>query len=206
MTDLRICFFGDSIVAGARDPACMGWVGRLCEKANREGHVLTAYNLGIRHDTSADIAARWEIEAARRLPPLHDGRLVFSFGINDTMIEEGTRRLSFDESIEITTGILRKAASRYPTLFVGPPPVTDDAENIEIERLSAAFAALSGSLNVPYLDTFKPLLAVEAWRESAAAVDGYHPLDDGYAAFAEVAAAWPAWRAWLTGVVPGPNH
>jgi hypothetical protein len=27
---IRICFFGDSIVNGTGDDACLGWVGRIC--------------------------------------------------------------------------------------------------------------------------------------------------------------------------------
>ena len=80
---MRICFIGDSFVAGAGDDDCLGWPGRLCAAARQAGHDLTLYNLGIRRDTSADIAARWEAEARARLPAEHDGRLVFLFGVND---------------------------------------------------------------------------------------------------------------------------
>jgi acyl-CoA thioesterase-1 len=80
---IRICFFGDSIVNGTGDDACLGWVGRICSAARRRGIDLTCYNLGIRRDTSTDILARWQIEARARLPDQYDGRLVFSFGAND---------------------------------------------------------------------------------------------------------------------------
>src|SRR6202011_3560744 len=80
---IRICFFGDSMVNGTGDDACLGWVGRVCAAARRRGRDLTCYNLGIRRDTSADVLARWQREAEARLLPEHDGRLIFSFGAND---------------------------------------------------------------------------------------------------------------------------
>ena len=80
---IRICFFGDSIVNGTGDDACLGWVGRVCSSARRRGIDLTCYNLGIRRETSTHIMARWQIEARTRLPNQYDGHLVFSFGSND---------------------------------------------------------------------------------------------------------------------------
>jgi hypothetical protein len=57
---MRICFIGDSLVNGVGDPTGLGWVGRVATAARRRGHDITAYNLGIRRDTSGDIAVRWQ--------------------------------------------------------------------------------------------------------------------------------------------------
>lgn len=51
--DRRVLFFGDSLVAGVRDPAGKGWVGRVVAASFAEGLALTAYNLGVRGETSA---------------------------------------------------------------------------------------------------------------------------------------------------------
>ena len=59
VTDIRICFIGDSSVNGTGDPLCLGWTGRVCATAIKLGYPSTHYNLGIRRETSADIAARW---------------------------------------------------------------------------------------------------------------------------------------------------
>src|SRR5689334_860809 len=91
---MRICFFGDSFVNGTGDDDALGWVGRVVADARRAGCDLTAYNLGIRRNTSADVAARWEGEARLRLPADCDGRLVFSFGANDCVssgVDRGSR-------------------------------------------------------------------------------------------------------------------
>jgi lysophospholipase L1-like esterase len=71
---MRICFFGDSFVNGTGDDDGLGWVGRVVARARQGGRDVTAYNLGIRRDTSADVAARWVGEARLRLPHEHDGR------------------------------------------------------------------------------------------------------------------------------------
>ena len=64
--DRRVFFVGDSFVAGVGDPEHRGWVGRLSERAQRAGAPITAYNLGVRRDTSDDICRRWMDEVAVR--------------------------------------------------------------------------------------------------------------------------------------------
>ncbi|MGA7119410.1 MAG: GDSL-type esterase/lipase family protein [Polyangiaceae bacterium] len=98
---VRICFFGDSFVNGTGDDDGLGWVGRVVARARQGGRDVTAYNLGIRRDTSADVAARWMREARPRLPHEHDGRLVFSFGANDCTAnrEDGSPRAELAASM-----------------------------------------------------------------------------------------------------------
>ena len=122
MKHLRLCFVGDSFVNGTGDPACLGWAGRLCVAAQQQGHEITYYNLGIRRQTSQDIADRWQEEVAARLPTECEGRIVFSFGVNDTTVEDGKERVTLAESLEHTRRILLAARQCFPTLMVGPPP------------------------------------------------------------------------------------
>jgi acyl-CoA thioesterase I len=124
---MRICFFGDSFVNGAGDDSCLGWVGRVCAAGRRDGRDLTCYNLGIRRDTSADIHRRWAREAEMRLPPEHDGRLVFSFGANDCCVEEAGVRVDHAETMAIAKDILTAARARRPTLMVSPLPIREPA-------------------------------------------------------------------------------
>ncbi len=49
---LRICFIGDSITNGYGDPEYRGWPAFLSAAARRGGSDITAYNLGVRGDTS----------------------------------------------------------------------------------------------------------------------------------------------------------
>ena len=105
---IRVCFFGDSFVNGTGDDACLGWVGRACAAGRENGADLTCYNLGIRGDSSADVLRRWEHEARARLPPEHDGRLVFSFGANDCCLRDDASqvRVPLDEALANARAIL----------------------------------------------------------------------------------------------------
>ena len=76
---LRLCAFGESTVNGTADPDHLGWVGRAIT-GRRD---ITLYNLGIRRETSTELAARWRAEALLRWTDAEPMRLVFSFGLND---------------------------------------------------------------------------------------------------------------------------
>ncbi|HEX2604034.1 MAG TPA: GDSL-type esterase/lipase family protein [Oxalicibacterium sp.] len=194
--DYRICFVGDSFVQGAGDPLCLGWVGRLAQHAIVSGIALTHYNLGIRRDTSRDIAARWLQECTPRLPDSSENRLVFSFGVNDTVMENGQRRIPEEESVENFCAILEKAAARFPFLVIGPPPLPDDAHNIRIEALDHRFALAAATRGIPYLSVFEPLKTDEHWLTEAGDNDGAHPHRLGYDRLAALVHAWDRW--WFT--------
>ena len=117
---IRVCFFGDSFVNGTGDDTCLGWVGRACAAARQQGQDLTCYNLGIRRDTSADVLRRWKREALARLPPEHDGRLVYSFGANDCCLEDEANRVRVPQDAALANAreILADARSWLPFFFL----------------------------------------------------------------------------------------
>lgn len=193
MVDIRICFVGDSFVNGTGDEEFLGWTGRVCQAATKAGHSITAYNLGIRRDTSADIAARWEVECDRRLPPDCDSRVVFSFGANDTTVEERQRRLTSHASERYAEEILRAASRRFKTLFIGPPPVADTEHNERIVEVGALFREVSSRCGVCYLSVIEPLRECPGWMSAVRSGDGAHPNSRGYAQMAELILRWPAW-------------
>lgn len=195
---LRICFVGDSLVNGTGDPECLGWAGRVCARARHAGHDLTYYNLGVRRDTSADIAARWLAEVTPRLPDGVDGRVVFAFGVNDTVLEKGAMRVTTGVTLDNARAVLGACRERWPVLWIGPTPLLDDAHNLRIKVLSRHFAGLAAELNVPYLEVFDNLRGLLNWTAELRAGDGAHPGADGYAALAELVANWPAWDKWFT--------
>ncbi len=96
--DLRICFLGDSFVAGVGDPEHSGWVGRVAARTHRGGHAFTGYNVGVRGQTSVEVLARARDECAQRLPHGCDGRVVISFGTDDTAWEGSALRVAADAS------------------------------------------------------------------------------------------------------------
>ncbi|MBD2541303.1 GDSL-type esterase/lipase family protein [Coleofasciculus sp. FACHB-SPT36] len=194
---MRICFIGDSFVNGTGDPECLGWTGRICAAARKQGYDITYYNLGVRRETSADIRSRWLGEVACRLPKEYDGRIVFSFGVNDTTLENGKTRVKLADSLENYCAILEVARQIFPVLMVGSPPVAEIEQNFRIAGLSEQLARLCSDRNVPYLDVFTPLQASSVWIGEATANDGAHPGAAGYAEFAHLVQSWSAWLSWL---------
>lgn len=195
---MRICFIGDSFVNGTGDDDCLGWAGRICADARRRGRDVTHYNLGIRRNTTADIAERWEREAKARLTPEQDGRLVFSFGTNDCVSEEpGLVRVREAISVGNARSILEGATAWLPTLMIGPPPSGDRDLNERVKRLSDRFEALCGDLAIPFLSPWDRLMASGTWLREAEKGDGAHPNGGGYAILSEFIMAWPPWQSWI---------
>jgi lysophospholipase L1-like esterase len=195
--DIRICFMGDSFVNGAGDRTYLGWTGRLCADLAAQGLAVTHYNLGVRGNTSVDIAQRWEKEVALRLSQGYDNRVVFSFGTNDTTLENGQQRVSTTDSLKHCRQMLRSAQEQYPVLMVGPPPIADPTQNIRTSDLFKGFAALCQALNIPCLDIFTPLSQSISWHKAVQAGDGAHPGAEGYRAIAHLVHSWSGWSSWF---------
>jgi acyl-CoA thioesterase I len=178
--DIRICFFGDSYVAGVGDQEALGWCGRIISNACKQGKAITYYNLGIRRNTSLDIESRWKNEASMRLPNDYKPYLVFSYGTNDTNIENGKQRVSFEETILATKRIISAAKNIASTLLIGPPQVVDIAHNkrnAELDRLMLEVAAQN---DVQYISLYKMLDNNTSWINEIKNDDGYHPQSTGY--------------------------
>jgi lysophospholipase L1-like esterase len=188
---VRILAFGDSFVAGAGDPDHQGWLGRAL--AGRPE--VTAYNLGVRGDTGADIARRWSLEAQARLTEVEPCRIIFSFGRNDAnAVRGGGSRLSPAESLKTAHLLMTHGARLAPVLMVGPPPAEEPALAARLEALNEAFKTLCARLKVPYLDVLRPLLASGTWLAEARVGDGAHPGAGGYQQMADLIIVHPAWR------------
>ncbi|MBW4613235.1 MAG: lipase [Desmonostoc vinosum HA7617-LM4] len=198
LPEMRICFVGDSFVNGTGDPECLGWAGRICANANKIGYDITYYNLGIRRDTTTDIAKRWLQEVILRLPQEYNGKIVFSFGLNDTTLENGKTRVNFTDSIQNTHQILRLAKQLYPVLMIGPAPYQDQEDPERRQRiisLAEKFALICQELSIPYLNIFPILEKSNIWINQAKANDGVHPKAEGYAEFAQIVEKWDAWHS-----------
>lgn len=195
---MRLCVFGDSFVNGTGDDTCLGWVGRVCAAARAHGRDITVYNLGIRGNTSQDVAARWRAEAQARLPTDCDGRLVFSFGANDcASTADGSPRVNAGRTLSTTEEILAEARQSHPTLMIGPPPIADDPPaRLRLAALTQALSALCARLEVPFLPVFPALDSAPCWRYEALDHDGAHPAAGGYDELAQLVMNWPAWRQW----------
>ena len=197
MEDLRVCFVGDSFVAGVGDPAHLGWTGRLAVESLRDGCPLTAYHLGVRRQTSLDISHRWLFECQQRLPETADGRVVFSFGVNDTADDGAGPRVHAVEAAAHLTGMLHQAAERdWAGLVVGPPPVADAEHDQRIEHLDGLFRTACRQAAVPYVSVFSLLFGDGAWRTEVQHGDGAHPAAGGYQQLTELVR--PTWHRWTS--------
>lgn len=194
---MRACFFGDSFTHGVGDEG-FGWRGRIVTRMLKETPSLTAYDLGIRRDTSTDILNRWESEAQARLPRGYQHRLAFCFGTNDCADDgTGAGRVSQDETIRTAHAILSRSARLAPTILIGPPPILDDsAADQRIAELEPAMQAVAQCYGIPFLPVFGLLRRAPAWIKGASAGDGTHPDRAGYAFLADCIWQWPAFRIW----------
>jgi acyl-CoA thioesterase-1 len=212
MATLRICFVGDSITVGSGDAGFLGWPGHLCVAETERGHDVTLYNMGVRGDTSEMVLPRWRAECDVRLPDHVNGRLVLSFGLNDTAEESGVGiRVPFEKSLANARAIIDEARGWLPTVMIGPVPLVDDMQpyifpngiayhyvSARVGELNEAYAGLCSELEVPYLDVFAALSSNPAWEQSQRDCDGVHATGRGYQLIADRVAEWPAWRDWLS--------
>ncbi|MGW4898193.1 GDSL-type esterase/lipase family protein [Kitasatospora sp. NPDC004240] len=194
-SDRRVCFLGDSFVLGLGDPEYRGWVGRVLAASAGE---VTAYNLGVRRDTSEDVRRRCWSELAARTPPGADLRLVLSFGANDTVVEAGAPRVAPERTLDNLAALLDGCRERsIAALVVGPPPVVGAGPD-HLERLlelAGRMAALCDGRGVPFTHVTRELAADPVWVAEASAGDGAHPGAGGYARLAGLVLAGP-WRDW----------
>lgn len=175
-----ICYFGDSITLGYGDPSGLGWAGRVSGKLATLGVDVTHYNLGVRKDAAPLLAKRWRDEAELRALPGMDFKLVFSFGVADTL-----NGYPLSETRSAAADMLAGAKQMGEVLLVGPTPVTDEEATRKIGTLSDELASLCAELNVPFVPTVDAMLGSPLYVESLKDRDNIHPALPGYAALAE---------------------
>ncbi|MFR9804000.1 GDSL-type esterase/lipase family protein [Pseudonocardia sp. RS010] len=194
--DLRVVAVGDSFVAGVGDSECRGWFGRLASDAWQRGVPTTAYNLGVRRDTSGDVLDRWEREVAARRMPGTDERLMVSFGVNDSTVVNGRLRVTPERSVANLHHLL-VGASRVglAVMVIGPPPIADAEVNRRVVTLSGQFREVCAASGTPFVEVVHELLEDRRWMAEVRDGDGAHPGAAGYGRLAAI--ALPAWRAWI---------
>jgi acyl-CoA thioesterase-1 len=191
MRDVRLVVVGDSFAAGVGDPKALGWVGRVVARSQSPDLSLTAYNLGVRGESSADVLERWREESARRFAAGSEHRLVLNMGHADV-----TQGLSTARSRLNLANVLDDAAAlSIPTLVVGPAPMLDPSFDDRLRIVAEAQADVCSRRNVPYVDCFEPLLRHEQWQSDLATGDGVHPGQAGYGLIAWLVLhqGWPDW-------------
>lgn len=197
MQDIRIAFIGDSFVNGAGDSSFLGWVGRVCQVTQKMNSniELTAYNLGIRRETSVNILERFEYEIDARLKDGDKLIIVFSFGVNDCVLIDGKQRVSYEQSNQNLKLILNKANEKSNDIvFVMPPPIADNKMNQSIQKLISLYAQTCDELNIGYINLFDELSQNDIWTNETKQNDGAHPQVNGYELFANLILENEIWR------------
>ena len=191
--DVALVFLGASMVAGVGDPKGQGWVTRVVGRTQHPDLALTAYNLGVRGDTTADLLGRWKSECAPRWAGRSEKRLVVSIGGNDAVagVSLARHRLNL-------ANILDDAASAGIGTFVVSPAPTDDSEvNEKLDVLVEAQGDVCSRRGVPFVDCFSPLLGHEQWQSDLAASSvPHHPGQAGYGLIAWLV-LHNGWYDWL---------
>lgn len=191
--DLALVFLGASLVAGVGDPKGQGWVTRVVGRTQHPDLELTAYNLGVRGDTSAEVLARWSSEVPRRWAGRGERRVVLSVGTDDVISGMTLAR----HRLNLANLLDDAAAQGVGTFVVSPPPTDDPDLDGRIEVLVAAQADVCARRGVPFVDCYAPLSAHEQWRtDLAASRVPHHPGQAGYGLIAWLV-LHHGWGEWL---------
>jgi lysophospholipase L1-like esterase len=216
MSRLRICILGDDLATPLGDAGGIGWMGQLSRSETSFGGRFELMSLGVPGQTSRDLAAHAKDELAARLPESVPSLVLFCFGVADmSATEQGGVRLPLPESMFWAETVLRDSLDRYPTLWVGPPPLRAkaawrDAEghvwylnHARLAALNDAYRMLAQQLHVPYLDLSHSLSHDKRWLRAIEKGNGVHPNWEGHAALANHIGRWSAWREQLNATAPG---
>lgn len=191
--DVGLVFIGASQTAGYGDPKGLGWVGRVVARTQHPDLDLTAYNLGVRGNTSADIVARWSGECEPRWRGRTEKRLVLSVGLGDVLsgMTMARSRLNLANVLDEAT------SSGVATFVVGLTPTLDPETNRKVEALAEAQADVCARRGVTYVDCYRPLASHDQWMaDLAASPDRAHPGQAGYGLIAWLV-LHHGWNDWL---------
>lgn len=193
LRDVAVVFIGDSYVAGYGDTRGQGWVSRVVGRTSHPELDISAYNLGVRGETSGDVLARWRTECPPRWKGRGEKRLVLGMGANDV----GSRMSTARSRLNLANILDDAAATGIATFVVGPPPVLDDDVNARLQVVVEAQADVCLRRRVRFVDCFGPLLGHEQWSSDlASSRDGVHPGQAGYGLLAWLV-LHGGWNRWL---------
>lgn len=175
-----ICFLGDSLTLGFGDAENLGWAGRMAARLIYDGTGITAYNLGVRKDTSVLLNRRWQAEVEPRKLDGVPFKLVISFGVADIL-----NGVQTEDSLAAAFAMLTQAREAGDVLVVGPTPVSDAAKSEEIALLSVLIETMCRQLDIPFIATIDAMSRSAVYAQALADGDTVHPTGAGYAELAD---------------------
>jgi len=190
--DIALVFIGDAYVAGYGDPKGLGWIPRVVGRTVHPDVDITAYQLGVRDESSADVLARWRTECPPRWKGRTEKRLVVAVGHNDAVNGMSTARVR----LNLANILDDAAASGVAAFAVGPPPTLDAGLNARLEIVVEAQADVCSRRGVPYVDCYRPLIGHEQWLSDLGATGSVYPGQAGYGLIAWLV-LHGGWDHWL---------
>ena len=190
----QIFFVGDELVAGLGDARGMGWVGRVMARTAVNPPILP-YILPFAGETTGELTERWQAEVTPRLDRDYPSRLVIGLGSHD--IEAGVS--SARSRLHVANMLDVAERMRLDPFVVGPPP-RPDVDRRQVANLSRCFEDVCTRRNVPYVDTYTPLVQHEQWNTDMSLAQTYAPRQAGYGLIAWLV-LHHGWHQWL-GIQP----
>lgn len=188
---IRIASIGAETLAGVGDSRALGWLGRVLARTVTPEMEIESYVLASPGDTTEALSHRWETEALSRFSSDTDNRLVVALPEHDADLEGSSARARLN-----LANILDRAGQQgISVLVVGPPPGLDEERNRRLDALNSAYRDVAERRDVPYVDTFTPLLGHEQWRSDLAGGQG-RPGQSGYGLLAWLV-LHRGWYPWL---------
>ncbi len=201
MPTLAICALGDSFVEGIGDPTPArlgaGWVGRLATRTldvlAPTGTVVRLHDLGMRGQTTREIAARAGAQLHAAVEAADLALVVCSYGTNDAYRQVDPAETA-EAADEILAAIVDAAdrVSGHAVLWVAPPPVVDLAVDERTDALARTLTEGFDEAGAVLSDPRTPLRAEPGYLARLAELDGAHPDGTGYDQIATLVD--PAWR------------
>lgn len=189
--DLCVVTLGGALAAGLGDPRNQGWVTRVMARSARDDLRLTAYNLAVAGDTTAEVLKRATTEAPARWAGHGDRRLVVSTGLEDARagVSIARHRLNLANVLDSATG------HGIGAFVVGPAPTGEDRLDDDLERYAEAQADVCDRRGVPFVDCLSPLRRHDQWLTDVDTGAGL-PGQAGYGLIAWLVLN-NGWRAFL---------
>ncbi|MCF2710645.1 MAG: GDSL-type esterase/lipase family protein [Schaalia hyovaginalis] len=160
---MRLAVIGDELVAGTGDSRGLGWVGRVLARSEFTDPP-TLMPLPWPGETTRELSARWEGEAAARLSQGGPRGLIIGIGTADVTAGTSSAR----SRLNLANITDRATTLGIPCFVVGPPPLAG-ADAQATKELSRSCAEVCLRRGLPFVDLYAPLVAHDQWFEDMAA-------------------------------------
>ncbi len=159
---MRICVIGDELITPMGDPRGLGWVGRVLARSHFPSPP-TVMPLAVPGETTSELSTRWETEVTYRFAPDEPCALIIAVGCADIPAGISTPR----SRLNLANITDRASTLGIPSMVVGPPPLAG-VQSGAVKELSLSCQQVCERRDIPFVDTFTPLVAHDQWFEDMA--------------------------------------